>query len=63
MFQEKNIELEIANPAIKHLTKSSLSSTQGARNIRKVIENNLEPVIAEKLLERKNIKKITINKK
>jgi ATP-dependent Clp protease ATP-binding subunit ClpC len=60
-LKRKGLSLTIAKPVITLLTKESLAKAQGARLIRKNIQNLIEPLLARELLKKKpanNIKLI-----
>ncbi len=62
-LKEKDVTLVIDKKIEKHLTQKSMSPRQGARLVRKVIQDELEPLIAKKLLGKKKVKKIEVGLK
>lgn len=51
----QNINLEITEPASKLLAKKAFDPNQGARKVRKIIKQNIETPIAQKIIEGKII--------
>jgi ATP-dependent Clp protease ATP-binding subunit ClpC len=50
-LKEKRIRLNIQEEVIEELTRKSFDSKQGARLIKKQIEETLEPLLAEKIIK------------
>lgn len=59
-LKKKKIALLITEDVVAHLTTKSLAKAQGARLIRKNIQNLIEPLLAKELLKKKPPKKITL---
>ncbi len=59
-LRKKNINLSIDKKVIKFLADNSLSQNQGARLIRKNIQNLIEPLLANELLKNKSKKGIKL---
>ncbi len=59
-LKEKNIKLAIHVPVVKNLSEQSLDPKQGARLVRKSIQDQVEPEIAKKLLGRKKVDSIKL---
>ena len=59
-LKKKKIILTIAKPVVMFLTKQSLAENQGARLIRKNIQDLVEPLLAKELLRKNPVTKITL---
>jgi len=51
-LKERNIQVKVSREAADHIIKIGFDAIYGARPIRRVIQDNIEDVIAEKLLAR-----------
>jgi len=50
-MSEKNIELTWDDKLISHLTEKSFSETYGARNLRRLIQKEIEDKIASEIVD------------
>lgn len=50
-LSERKIKIDFTQPTLKYLTKASFSPDQGARSIRKIIEEKVEELLVEKILQ------------
>lgn len=62
-LNQRSIEFEFDKSIIKLISKKSKNFELGARQIRKHIQEHVEPVIAQKIVSNKNIVKISITHK
>lgn len=62
-LKKKKVTLIITKPVINFLTKQSIIEAQGARLIRKNIQNLIEPLLAKELLKKNPSTKITLTLK
>ncbi len=60
---QRSIEFDFDKSIIRFISKKSKLSELGARQIRKHIQDSIEPVIAHKIVSNKNIAKISISNK
>jgi ATP-dependent Clp protease ATP-binding subunit ClpA len=58
---KKKIKLTIDASVVQFLTNESLAENQGARLVRRNVQNFLEPLIAQELLKNNNSKNITLS--
>jgi len=56
VMAEKNIALSWDESLIDHLVKEGYSVTYGARNLRRLIQKQIEDAIAEKIISARNSK-------
>ena len=49
-LKDKNISLKVSKPVLKFIAEQSFSPEQGARAIRKTVQEQIESVLAEKIL-------------
>ncbi len=63
VLAEHNYSLTWDDTALDHLVKDGYSATYGARNLRRIIQKQIEDVIAEKIIEHrgKNIAEIALS--
>ena len=63
VLKERNEALVWDESLIDHLVKEGYSTTYGARNLRRIIQKQIEDVIAEKVIERRgeNISVISLS--
>ncbi len=63
VLAERNYSLTWDDTALDHLVKDGYSATYGARNLRRIIQKQIEDVIAEKIIEHrgKNIAEIALS--
>ncbi len=63
VLAERNYTLTWDDTALDHLVKDGYSATYGARNLRRIIQKQIEDVIAEKIIEHrgKNIAEIALS--
>ena len=59
-LKDRQIALSVKPDVYSHLTEESIDPAQGARLVRRLVQDNVEPVIARKLLGRKKIATIQI---
>ena len=62
-LSQRSIELDFDKSIIKFISKKSRNFELGARQIRKHIQDHIEPVIAHNLVSNKNIGKISLTNK
>ena len=53
LLEEKNIALSWDQSVLDYLVKQAYSVTYGARNLRRLIQKNIEDVLAQKIIERR----------
>ncbi|MEA2007117.1 MAG: ATP-dependent Clp protease ATP-binding subunit [Patescibacteria group bacterium] len=59
-LRDRKISLSVQPEVLSHLTNQSVDWAQGARLVRRILQEKIEPIIAEKILNRKNISSIQI---
>ncbi|MEA1925925.1 MAG: ATP-dependent Clp protease ATP-binding subunit [Patescibacteria group bacterium] len=60
-LKNKSVEFSISDKASDHLAEKAFDPKQGARLVRKILQDSVEPLIARILLNRKKIQKIQID--
>ncbi len=62
-LSQRSIEFDFDKSILRFISKKSKSFELGARQIRKHIQDSIEPIIAKKIVSHKNIVKISITNK
>ena len=59
-LKEKSISISVSQKALDHLSEQALDTKQGARLVRKIMQDQVEPIVAKLVMGKSKINKIEI---
>lgn len=60
-LQDKKVFFSISEKALDHLSKKAFAPKQGARGVRKILQDTLEPFLAKRILAKKRLGNINVD--